>query len=58
MTAATIQEWLLFKGGIYCNVVMIVTATIQKPGSFTVQITSFVIYYTVLLGTYIDKVIL
>ena len=58
MTAATIQEWLLFKGGIYCNVVMIVTATIQKSGSFTVQITSFVIYYTVLLGTYIDKVIL
>ena len=58
MTAATIQEWLLFKGGIYCNVVMIVTATIQKSGSFTVQITLFVIYYTVLLGMYIDKVIL
>ena len=58
MTAATIQEWLLFKGGVYCNVIMIVTATIQKSGSFTVQITSFVIYYTVLLGMYIDKVIL
>ena len=43
MTVATIQGRLLFEGGIYCNVIMIHVATIQKPGSFTVEIILFVI---------------
>ena len=54
MTVATIQGRLLFQGGIYCNVIIIPMATIQKPGSFTVQIILFVIYYSILLGTFID----
>ena len=52
MIAATIQGRLLFEGGIYC-VIMIATATIQKPGSFTVQIILFVVYYSILLGNII-----
>ena len=47
MTAATIQGCLLFEGSVYWNVIMIATATIQKPGSFTVQIILFAIYYSV-----------
>ena len=47
MIAATIQGRLLLEGDIYCNVIIIATATIQKQGSFTVQI--------ILLGTFIDK---
>ena len=38
MIAATIQGRLLFKGSIYCNVMMIAVATIQKPGSFMVHL--------------------
>ena len=34
MTAATIQGQLLFEGSVYCNVIMIAMATIQKPSSF------------------------
>ena len=33
MTVATIQRWLLFKGGMYCNVIMIAVATTQKLDS-------------------------
>ena len=30
MTTGTIQGQLLFEGGVYCNVMMIAAATIQK----------------------------
>ena len=47
MTTAAIQGRLLFEGGVYCNVIMIATAIIQKLRSCTVQIVLFVIYYSV-----------
>ena len=31
-TMATIQGWLISEGGVYCNVIITITATIQKPG--------------------------
>ena len=55
MTAAIIQGWLLFQGDTYCNVIMIATTTIQKSGSFMVQIILFVTYYSILLGTLIHR---
>ena len=53
MIAPTIQVRLLFKGGIYCNVIMITVAIIYKPGSFMVQIILFVIYYSIAITGYL-----
>ena len=51
MTVATIQGRLLFEGGVYCNIIMIAVANIQKSRQFY-SINNSICY--ILLGTFID----